>query len=71
MKGADLKALMELRDWKSLNNVQRYTNPNPEHTKRAVDLPKESSPAFFNTPVFAKSVTPCAPIAQMDRASAF
>ena len=71
IKGVDPRALMELGRWKSLNMAQKYTHPSPERKRHAVELLVERVPAFFPTPQNAETVSPCAPIAQVDRASAF
>jgi site-specific recombinase XerD len=71
MKGVDLRTLQELGGWKSLNMVQRYTHPSPEHKRQATELLVERVPTNFPTPKTSKPVSPCAPIAQVDRASAF
>jgi|GEM_PF-2209049 len=70
MRGADLRTIQELGGWKSLNMVQRYSHLSREHKQKAVEL-LANSPSVFTTAQTAKPVTPCAPIAQVDRASAF
>jgi hypothetical protein len=79
MKGADLRTVQELGGWKSLNMVQRYAHLSQEHKRQAIELLTENSPTIFTTPAEKpsgeKTVTEmksiCAPIAQVDRASAF
>jgi len=79
MRGADLRTIQELGGWKSLNMVQRYAHLSQEHKRQAIELLAENSPTLITTsaemPFGGKAVTAIksksAPIAQVDRASAF
>jgi hypothetical protein len=79
MRGADLRTVQELGGWKSLNMVQRYAHLSQEHKRQAIELLAENSPSIFTTPAemaFGRNAvtsinSKCAPIAQVDRASAF
>jgi len=71
MRGVDLRTVQELGGWKSLNMVQRYAHLSQAHKQDAVELLAKNSPSLITTVKKAKPVTPCAPIAQVDRASAF
>ena len=79
MRGADLRMVQELGGWKSLNMVQRNAHLSRERKRQAIDLLAENFPSIFTTPAEmpfgGKAVTSInsksAPIAQVDRASAF
>ncbi len=71
MRGADLRTVQELGGWKSLAMVQRYAHLSQEHKRQAIELLAENSPVISTTAETAKPVSSCAPIAQVDRASAF
>jgi hypothetical protein len=71
MRGADLRTVQELDGWKRLSMVECYAHLSMEHKQSAVELSANNSPTFIPTPKTAKPVSPCAPIAQVDRASAF
>ena len=71
MRGADLRTVQELGGWKSLAMVQRYAHLSQEHKRQAVELLAENSPTVIPTAEKPKAVSLCAPIAQVDRASAF
>jgi len=71
MRGADLRTVMELGGWKSLAMVQRYSHLSQAHKLEAVELLAKNSPTVFPTAKKRKPVSLCAPIAQVDRASAF
>jgi hypothetical protein len=71
MRGVDLRTVQEFGGWKSLNMVQRYAHLSREHKQEAVEPLAYISPSVFTTAKIAKPVSPCAPIAQVDRASAF
>jgi site-specific recombinase XerD len=71
MQGVDLRTVRDLGGWKSLNMVQRYEHLSREPKQDVVELFANNSPSVFTTAKTAKPVSPCAPIAQVDRASAF
>ena len=79
MRGVDLRTVQELGGWKSLNMVQRYAHLSQEHKRQAIELLAENSPQVFPSPAKQSeeqiAVTArkqkSAPIAQLDRASAF
>ena len=79
MRGAGLRAVQELGGWKGLNTVQRYAHLRQERIRQAIELLAENSPLLITTPAEmpfgGKAVTSIssksAPIAQVDRASAF
>ncbi len=71
MAGVDLRTVQELGGWKSLAMVQRYAHLSPGHKRRAVELLAENSPKVFPMERISEPVTSLAPIAQVDRASAF
>ena len=71
MRGGDLRIFREPEGWKSLKMFERYIHPSPEHKRQAGVLLVSAVPPEFPPSKSAKPVSPCAPIAQMDRASAF
>jgi hypothetical protein len=70
-EGGDLRTFRELGGWKSLKMFERYIHPGPERKRQAVVSLVSAVPSEFPPSKSAKPVSPCAPIAQMDRASAF
>jgi integrase len=71
MQSVDMQMVQDLGGWKSLNMVQRYAHLSREPKQDAVELLANNTPLVFTTAKTAKPVSPCAPIAQVDRASAF
>ena len=71
MSGASQKTLMEIGGWKDPKMVARYSHTLKQHRMEAIERITNYSPAFIPTVETSKPVSPCAPIAQLDRASAF
>jgi integrase len=69
MSGASQKTLMELGGWKDPKMVARYSHTSKQHRMDAVERIASYSPSIFPTPKTTESVNPCAPVAQVDRAT--
>jgi integrase len=69
MSGASQKTLMELGGWKDPKMVARYSHTSKQHRMEAVEKIANYSPSIFTTPKMAEPITPCAPVAQVDRAT--
>ena len=48
--------------------VRRYAHVNNEMMKKALEQIMEHSPVIFTIPQESKPISPCAPVAQLDRA---
>ena len=77
MKGTDLYSVQEIGGRKSLNMIHKYEYLNQEHERQAIKIPAENSSSISTTPAEiparqnAVNTQKRAPIAQLDRASAF
>jgi site-specific recombinase XerD len=69
MSGASQKTLMDLGGWKDPKMVARYSHASKQHRTEAVEKIASYSPSIFTTPKMAEPGTPCAPVAQVDRAT--
>lgn len=69
--GIDLRMVQELSYRKTQNMVRLYELFNQEGKRQAIELLAENSPTVFATAETENPASPCAPIAQVDRASAF
>jgi hypothetical protein len=69
MSGASQKTLMEPGGWKDAKMAARYSHTSKQHRKEAIERIANYSPSLITMPANAVSVTPCAPVAQVDRAT--
>ena len=69
MSGASQKTLMELGGWKEPKMVARYSHTSKQHRMEAVEKIANYSTSLITTNETADPVTPCAPVAQVDRAT--
>ncbi len=69
MSGASQKTLVELGGWKDPKMAARYLHTSKRHRMEAIDRIASYSTSIITTPDTAESVTPYAPVAQVDRAT--
>jgi hypothetical protein len=69
MSGASQKTLMELGGWMDPKMVARYSHTSKQHRMEAIEKIANYSHSIFNTPKTAETVSPYAPVAQVDRAT--